>query len=101
MHCALRQVPNYECISYSFHNVTDDMAVMRDATVLVAYHGAGESNAMWMRSPLILETHAKHFGTKHLWWSAFWWPMISMQTDYFVKCWGLNFEARRGGQLPL
>jgi hypothetical protein len=83
-----------ECKAHAFGaSFTDDLALMKHADVLVSYHGAGEVNSLFMppRSA-ILEVRARDFGTKHGFWSAFWWPAISQQTEQEVFFWGLNVE---------
>jgi hypothetical protein len=83
-----------ECRAHEFGvSYVDDMALMQGADVLVAYHGAGETNSLYMpRHSAILEIRAREFGTKHGWWSAFWWPSISLQTQHSMFFWGLNVE---------
>ena len=83
-----------ECKAHAFGaSFTDDLALMKQADVLVSYHGAGEVNSLFMPPhSAILEVRARDFGTKHGFWSAFWWPMISQQTKQEVFFWGLNVE---------
>ena len=87
----------FECTTRTFGTppggMLTDMAVMRDADVLVAYHGAGEMNSLWMRhGAALLEVRGREFGSTHGWWPAFWWPMIGMQTEHVRQFWGLNVE---------
>jgi hypothetical protein len=106
-----------ECAAHEFgSSLQADISRMKHADVLVAYHGAGETNSIFMhRHAAILEIRGKEFGTKHGWWAAFWWcapssciehactssdndqcfrrPMISQQTEQNVFFWGLNVEA--------
>lgn len=83
-----------ECEAHEFGiSLPADIARMKHADVLVAYHGAGETNSIFMRRHAsILEIRGKDFGTKHGWWAALWWPMISLQTEQHVFFWGLNVE---------
>jgi hypothetical protein len=87
----------FECMPRTFGTppggVLTDMALMRDADVLVSYHGAGEMNSLWMRhGAALLEVRGAGFGSTHGWWPAFWWPMIGMQTDHIRQFWALNVE---------
>ena len=89
--CAKRA--DLECRTHTFGNHTADMALMQGCDVLVSYHGAGQTNAQFMKKgSAMLEVHARDFGTKFLWWSAFWQPMIVMQTNFELFFWGLNVE---------
>lgn len=87
----------FECKTRAFGStpagVLTDIALMQDAHVLVAYHGAGEMNSLWMRhGRAILEIRGAGFGSTHGWWPAFWWPMIGMQTGHVRHWWALNVE---------
>lgn len=89
--------PRFECKSRTFGSppsgVLTDISLMRDAHVLVAYHGAGEMNSLWMpHGRALLEVRGRQFGSTHGWWPAFWWPMIGMQTGHVRHFWGLNVE---------
>jgi hypothetical protein len=80
-------------MTHTFGNLTQDMQIMRDVDAFVTYHGAGQGNILFAHEGTILiETHGAKFGSEHLYWSSFWWPMISMQTNAFVHYWGLNVE---------
>jgi hypothetical protein len=88
------QGAGYECVAHTFgESFQRDMEVMRRVDALVTYHGAGEANLIFSKEgTALVEVHGARFGTDFLWWSGFWWPMISMQTHSFVHYWGLNVE---------
>jgi hypothetical protein len=72
---ACKENQQLECKRHTFgDNFKADVALMREADVLVAYHGAGEMNSLYMKPhSAILEIRARGFGTTHGWWPAFWW----------------------------
>jgi hypothetical protein len=83
-----------ECRQHTFGgDIRADIALMRETDILVAYHGAGEINSLYMQPHgALLEIRPQGFGTIHGWWPAFWHPMISMQTNQRYFFWGLNVE---------
>ena len=91
--CALRA--DLECIAHKFGDHLKDLALLREADVLVAFHGSGELNSLFMppRSSL-LEVHAAEFGSTFLVWPAEWMPRIAAQTDWHVFYFGVNVEDR-------
>jgi hypothetical protein len=59
-----------ECLPWTFGaDIRADIALMREADILVAYHGAGEINSLYMKPhSAILEIRGRGFGTTHGWW---------------------------------
>jgi hypothetical protein len=72
---ACKENQQLECKRHTFGDeFKADVALMREADVLVAYHGAGEMNSLYMKPhSAILEIRGRGFGTTHGWWPAFWW----------------------------
>lgn len=59
-----------ECRQHTFgDDIRTDIALMRETDILVAYHGAGEMNSLYMKPHgAILEIRGRGFGTTHGRW---------------------------------
>jgi len=81
----------YKCIEHTFGNIQKDIEIMDSADVLVCFHGAGETNSVFMRRhSSIIEIGGKDIAK--LWWRNFWWPMIALQTNFDFFYWSLTIK---------
>ncbi|MEW5300375.1 MAG: hypothetical protein WDW36_003311 [Sanguina aurantia] len=83
-----------QCITRTFgKNAVEDLAIMDLAEVFISPHGAGQSNAYYMKPQRsMLEVRALHMGTTHTGWANMWQPLVSHQTGFGFFWWSLNIE---------
>ncbi|KAG2423891.1 hypothetical protein HXX76_014944 [Chlamydomonas incerta] len=88
-----------ECIGYVFgaRGFAHDMGVLRDADVIVAFHGAGAVNTIFMQPHRsLVEVRPFQFGSgsKVMWWPNMWMPQIARQSGWEIFFWGVNVEDK-------